>query len=152
MDLREGNTCTDVVRSGQGVGVRRCIRKIQTAGYNPTGNASVERFHRFLATSVAILHNRTGMDWDDFLPPVLFAYRASQHDTTGFSPFYLETGRFPSLPAGTLVGEHRESDAESGVEWADRITQRLETAFTHVRTAQEETARKNRDRKAESTQ
>ena len=88
------------------------------------------------------------MDWDDFLPPVLFAYRASQHDTTGFSPFYLETGRFPSLPAGTLVGEHRESDAESGVEWADRITQRLETAFTHVRTAQEETARKNRDRKA----
>jgi transposase InsO family protein len=30
------------------------IRKIQTAGYNPTGNACVERFHRFLTTSLAI--------------------------------------------------------------------------------------------------
>jgi transposase InsO family protein len=52
---------------------RMGIRKIQTAGYNPTGNACVERFHRFLTTSLAILHNRTGVDWDEYLPPVLFA-------------------------------------------------------------------------------
>ena len=69
------------------------------------------------------------MDWDDFLAPVLFAYRASQHDTTGFSPFYLETGRFPTLPVATLIGEHKEGEAESGIEWADRIVGRLRAAL-----------------------
>jgi hypothetical protein len=88
------------------------------------------------------------VDWDEYLPPVLFAYRASQHDTTGFSPFYLETGRFPTLPIGTLVDTQRESAAESGVEWADRIVGRLRTAFEYVRGAQEEVSRKNRERKA----
>jgi hypothetical protein len=82
--------------------------------------------------------------WDEYLPPVLFAYRASQHDTTGFSPFYLETGRFPTLPVDT----QREGAAGSGVEWADRIVNRLRTAFEYVRGAQEEVARKNRERKA----
>jgi len=124
------------------------IRKVQTAGYNPTGNACIERFHRFLTSSLAILYNRTGTDWDDFLPPVLFAYRASQHDTTGFSPFYLETGRFPTLPVGTLVGEYKETGAENGVEWADKVVKRLRTAFAYVREAQEEVAKKNKERKA----
>jgi transposase InsO family protein len=54
---------------------RMGIKKIQTSGYNPTGNACVERFH--LLAAISILHKRSGMDWDGFISPVLFAYHLS---------------------------------------------------------------------------
>ena len=71
------------------------IRKIQTSGYNPTGNASVERFHRFLMASLSILHPcGMGLNYchQCFLPIVLL--KMIPH----------ETGRRPTLPLGCLVG------------------------------------------------
>jgi len=135
-----------VSRGVQSICERIGTKKIQTSGYNPTGNACVERFHRFF-----ILHNRTGLEWDNFIAPVLFAYRASQHDTTGFSPFYLETGRFPSLPTGVLIQQFEKDEIKTETEWADTILKRLRTAFEYVREAQEETARKNKERKHVNT-
>jgi len=67
-------------------------RKIETSGYNPTGNASVERFHKFLITALSMLVDRKDCEWDERIDAVLFAYRASMNDTTGYSPFFLETG------------------------------------------------------------
>ena len=64
------------------------IRKIETSGYNPTGNASIERFHRYLNASLSILVDQRGTQWDEYVDPVLFSYRASTNDTTGFSPFF----------------------------------------------------------------
>jgi len=88
-------------------------RKIETSGYNPTGNASVERFHRYFMASISILHDRQDTDWDDYVDPVLFSYRASVNDTTGFSPFFLETGRHPNLPAGALVSNLQPEEGKS---------------------------------------
>jgi hypothetical protein len=66
------------------------IAKIQTAGYNPTGNATVERFHRYLGAALCIVYERKAANWDDYIAPVLFSYRASRNDATGFSPFMME--------------------------------------------------------------
>src|SRR5271170_3813369 len=122
------------------------IRKIQTSGYNPTGNASVERFHRFLMASLSILHKKTLVEWDELLPSVLFAYRASQNDTTGYSPFFLETGRRPTLPLGCLVGNFDQQNTTDDAEWVTRLKKSLEAAFANVRTSQIEVARKNKER------
>ena len=73
--------------------------KVSTSGYNPTGNVTVERFHRYLNASLCILFNRKEANWDDYIPPVLFSYRVAVNESTGFSPFKLETGRDPILPA-----------------------------------------------------
>ena len=43
-------------------------------------------------------------DWDTHLPQVLFAYRTSIHDTTGFTPFHITFGRSPILPIDTMIG------------------------------------------------
>ena len=43
-------------------------------------------------------------DWDTHLPQVLFAYRTSIHDTTGFTPFHITFGRSPILPIDTIIG------------------------------------------------
>ena len=101
-------------------------RKIETSGYNPTGNASVERFHRYFMASLSILHDRQDVD----------------NDTTGFSPFFLETGRHPNLPAGNPKPTG-EKDEEG---WAVQIVDKLKRAFEHTREAQVETAMKNRER------
>ena len=41
---------------------------------------------------------RGGRDWDKHIPYVLFAYRASQQESTQESPFFLLHGRDPRLP------------------------------------------------------
>src|SRR5579863_2615306 len=97
------------------------IKKVQTSGYNPTGNASVERFHRYLMASVSILFNQLAIEWDELVEPVLFAYRVSENDVTGFSPFFLETGRHPNLPAGTLVRHFDGGEGKGEVQWVKEI-------------------------------
>ena len=63
------------------------IAKVSTSGYNPRGNAAVERFHRYLNASLCIIYEKKQPDWDDYIPPVLFSYRAATSESTGFSPF-----------------------------------------------------------------
>ena len=44
-------------------------------------------------------------DWEAYLPPVLYAYRTSQHSSTGVSPFLLLYGRHPTpCPLATQLG------------------------------------------------
>ena len=43
--------------------------------------------------------DRTGRNWDECLPYVLFAYRTSVQESTQESPFHLLYGRDPYLPA-----------------------------------------------------
>ena len=71
---------------------------VTTSGYNPTGNSSVERFHRYLNASLSLVFDKKKSNWDDFIPSVLFSCRASINDTTGHTPFFLE----PQLPLGNL--------------------------------------------------
>ena len=46
---------------------------------------------------LAAYSNSNQTNWDLYLPLVLFAYRTSQHASTGESPFYLLYGREPRL-------------------------------------------------------
>lgn len=41
-------------------------------------------------------------EWDQYIAPVLFAYRTSKHFTTKISPFYLVNGREAKLPVDNL--------------------------------------------------
>src|SRR5579862_6432350 len=75
---------------------------ITTAGYNPTGNSSVERFHRYFSSALTTIYDKATKNWDEFVPAVLFSYRTSVCDTTGFSPFVMETGRQPALSMANM--------------------------------------------------
>jgi hypothetical protein len=75
------------------------VEHLQTAAYNPQSNGQAE------AAVKTILHGlqKTVGDnphaWDEKLPLVLLGLRSAVHSTTGFSPFYVNTGRNPILPA-----------------------------------------------------
>jgi len=38
------------------------------------------------------------MNWDQYIPAVLFTYRIHKHNTTRFTPFFLLYGRETKLP------------------------------------------------------
>jgi transposase InsO family protein len=120
------------------------IRKVQTGGYNPTGNSSIERFHKYLHASLTILGDQTTPDWTEFIPAVLFSYRASVNDSTGSSPFVLEHGRDPNLPQGLKIHiKHYESVSQH----VDAITKRLREAWALARTMQKSVAETNAQRR-----
>ena len=76
------------------------IKKINTSAYHPQTDGLVERtLMDMLAKSVV-----PGVkEWDDRLPYVLFAYRATLQRSTGESPFFLLYGRDPILPTEVVL-------------------------------------------------
>ena len=69
------------------------VKKVNTTAYHPQTDGLIERFNRTLTGE------RSGADWDQHLPFVLFAYRASMQESTLESPFFLLHGRDPRLPS-----------------------------------------------------
>ena len=75
------------------------IKKVNTSGYHPQTDGSVERFNSTLINMLSKCAEKNGIDWDKQLPYVLFAYRATIQESTKESPFYLLYGRDPRLPS-----------------------------------------------------
>ena len=111
-------------------------RLLTTSGYNPTGNSSVERFHRYLGATLAITYEKVRANWDDYIPAILFSYRASINDTTGYSPFFLETGREPNLPLDNLFDLFERPRGISA--HVEAIRDQLDFAFRRANAFQQE--------------
>ena len=85
-------------------------------------------------------------DWKSYVLPMVHAYNAARHDTTGFSPFYLMFGRRPRLAIDAFFG--LESSAESSrtqAEYTTKFQSRLAFAYQKV---SEEAARQTERYKA----
>ena len=112
------------------------IKKVKTGGYNPTGNANCERFHKYLNSSMTIIRNRqTPSDWDEYLQAVLFSYRCSVNDATGYSPYFLLNGRTPTIPSD-LSFDILETEYKSKEDYVQKMIERLRTAFSLARRQQ----------------
>ena len=129
--------------------LRLGIAKVSTSGYNPKGNATVERFHRYLNAALCIIYEKKQPDWDDYIPPVLFSYRVATNESTGFSPFRLETGREAVLPLHTMFPFLHE-DPKTEEEYVKKIADSLEFAFKQAQILQTAMAQKNQDRKPDN--
>ena len=80
------------------------VDKLRTTVFKPSTNGVVERFHRTLNAMLGKVMNESQRDWDDRLPYVLAAYRASVHDSTGFTPNRLFLGRESRMPVDLAIG------------------------------------------------
>ena len=85
----------------------RCLHidHVRTTAYKPSTNGMVERFHRTLNSILGkvIAHNQR--DWDQHLPYAVAAYRATIHESTGYSPNFLFLGREARAPLDVVMGE-----------------------------------------------
>lgn len=85
------------------------IRHLLSTPYHPQTNGLVERFNRTLCESLAKLVNQVN-EWDEYIAPVLFAYRTSKQATTQIPPFYLTYGREAVLPIDDLTQNEEPLD------------------------------------------
>ena len=92
------------------------IQHLMSTPYHPQTNGLVERFNRTLGEALAKSATENIEEWDQYIAPVLFAYRTSKHATTRMTPFFLVHGREAKLVADsskmeeeTHLAEHVES-------------------------------------------
>ena len=107
--------------------------KTRTTPYHPKSDGMVERFNRTLETMLSAYASDNHKDWDRQLPYVMMAYRATAHETTGFSPNMLMLGRETSTPLDLVY------DMPPGIKpvpanmWVWELRERIEEAHALVR-------------------
>ena len=86
------------------------IDKIRTSGYKPSTNGQIERFHRTLNSMLGKVVEENQRDWDERLPAVMAAYRASVHEATGYTPNFLMFMREHRAPLDVAFGQPEEEE------------------------------------------
>ena len=109
------------------------VRRVATGGYNPQANGVCERFHRYLNASMTQLYDKKSPNWDNCVPAAVFAYRVSDNDTTGYSPYFLQTGREARLPADNVFSPKGDKEDKDFVE---TMVSALKRAFDETRKQQ----------------
>ena len=84
------------------VGRLLTINQLTTTPYHPSCNGLVERFNGTLKTMLRRVSEEKPRQWDRYIPALLFAYRDSVQESTGFSPFQLLYGRHVIGPLSIL--------------------------------------------------
>ena len=111
------------------------IDQRRTSPYKPSTNGTVERFHRTLNSMLAKVVSEQQRDWDEYVPQVMMAYRATQHSSTGFTPNKLFLGRESKAPIDVVLGlpgEERDS-GRTYDDYVDNQQQVAEKSFQLVR-------------------
>jgi hypothetical protein len=86
----------------QGLTKKFQIQHLLSTPYHLQTNGLVERLNRTLCESLAKVLTKTD-EWDEYVKPVLFAYRTSKQSTTKVTPFYLTYGREAKHPLDEYI-------------------------------------------------
>ena len=107
--------------------------KTRTTAYRPQSDGLVERFNRSLQMMISKLTNEFRDNWDQILPFVLCAYRATAQQSTKFTPNFLMLGREALLPIDLVYGYSAPDTRECHIDYTEWVRQAMETAFERCR-------------------
>lgn len=116
------------------------IRHQYTPAYTPQANP-VERMNKTLKTMIAQFCEGDHRTWDQRIPELMFAINSSRHESTGFSPAYLNFGRELEVRRGPPKTVRPPGDAQEEVTFSTSViseehlrrAKKLEETFELVR-------------------
>jgi len=76
--------------------------------------------------------NENLTNWDGVLPQMQFAYNSAINSTTGFSPFFLATGRVPKMPLDLIYPDANLDLNLNPGSYADNLSKSLTRAFEFI--------------------
>ncbi len=103
------------------------ITKTRTTPYHAQGNGLAEKFNSTLMNMLGTLEEDKKKNWKEYVLAMIQAYNATQHHSTGYSPFFLMFGRHPRLPIDVIMGIHPEEYEES--DYIHALRERMQYAF-----------------------
>ena len=119
------------------------IEKLRTAAYKPSTN-QVEWFHKTMNSILAKTVAEHQRDWDVRLPFAMAAYRATQHDSTGYSPNKLVLGRETRAPPDIIYGAPMESSEHDYDRFVEQTRDRATQAYYDVKVSLQKRAQRNK--------
>ena len=99
-----------------------------STAYHPQTDGQTERVNRVLEEALRAYCGVLQTDWNVHLPSLQFAYNTAKHSSTGETPFYLNYGRHPIVPA-SLVGGPHQGDAVQRVPATSDFIQELRSSM-----------------------
>jgi len=109
------------------------IDKLRTSAYHPACNAACERMHRTLNSLLGKVVSDRQTDWDEHLPYVSAALRASRSESTGYSPNFIMFGREVNTPADIVYGLVEPEPEPQYDEFVETVRDRMVAAYDVVR-------------------
>ena len=118
------------------------INRLTSTPYHPICNGLVERFNGILKKMLRRLCSEQPRQWHRFMNPLLFAYRETPQEATGFSPFEVLYGRTLRGPVQILkelwTKETDVPEVKTRYQYALELIERLDDT---TKIAQEELKR-----------
>ena len=109
------------------------INKTRTTAFHPQSNAACERMNRTLWNMLAKVVNEHQTDWSHQLPYVLMAYRASVHESTGYTPHFMVFGTETALPLDLMYPPPQQERPKSIPEFVSERQHKFRKAYEVAR-------------------
>lgn len=117
-----------------------------STAYHPQTDGQTERANRTIEEMLRAYVNGQQNDWDEHLTAVEIAYNNSKQASTGFSPFYLNSGQHPNLPLTSVLpsGGLKNASAEEMLQQLFEDMKRAEENVAQAQQKQEKYANQHR--------
>ena len=119
------------------------IDKLRTTPYKPSTN-QVERLHRTINAVLGKTVAEHQKDWDIRLPYVMAAYRATRHESTGYSPNFLMMCRETYSPVDVIYERPDTESSQTYDGFVENIRDRMTAAYAEVRDMLRRSAERNK--------
>ena len=104
------------------------IRKLNTTAYHPQCDGLVERYNRTLKTALRKHAAQFGMQWDRWLPGIVWAYRNTPHESMREEPSYLLFGMDCRTPTEAALLPPSPIQPTDVSDYREKLTMSLSSA------------------------
>lgn len=107
------------------------IEKTRTTPFRPQSDGQSERNIKTLIKMVSMTCEKQE-DWDEHLPFLSMAYRATPHEASGVTPNFMMYGRELAMPVDVMIGPSPDQPL-SPLEYVKKLRERLTYAYRMAR-------------------